>query len=395
MKPIILTFVRYYLPGYKAGGPIRTVANMVARLGDEFDFKIVALDRDLGDKHSYPNAIVNTWMSCGRAFVRYVSPRRFYLHEIMRILHSTAHDVIYLNSFFDPGFTQQVMISRWLGRLGECPVVIAPRGEFSANALKIKFWRKWFFIKLVKLLGLYSNVTWQASSIHEAEDIRRVMFLKNDSIDRIVVCGNVAALPVEASPVNGVGLLDSSDDVLKLCTLSRISPMKNLDYALGVLALVRVRAKFTIYGPIEDNPYWMYCQKLIARLPVNIQVVYEGAVSPDDAVSTLSRHDLFLFPTRGENFGHVIHEAMSAGLVVLISDQTPWRDLEAKEVGWDLPLSSPESFARCIEAVAGWNPERRQRWGVRACDFAARVGSSHDTLEANRSLFLNVMKLNN
>ena len=49
-KTTILSSVGYYLPGYKAGGPIRTLANMVDRLGDEFQFKIVTLDRDFGDR---------------------------------------------------------------------------------------------------------------------------------------------------------------------------------------------------------------------------------------------------------------------------------------------------------------------------------------------------------
>ena len=47
-RPIILSFAGHYLPGYKAGGPIRSIANMVDQLGDEFDFRIVAGDRDLG-----------------------------------------------------------------------------------------------------------------------------------------------------------------------------------------------------------------------------------------------------------------------------------------------------------------------------------------------------------
>jgi len=58
-KLIILTFVGYYLPGYKAGGPIRTVANMVERLGNDFQFKIVTADRDLGDTDNYSSVKID------------------------------------------------------------------------------------------------------------------------------------------------------------------------------------------------------------------------------------------------------------------------------------------------------------------------------------------------
>ena len=34
----ILIFADYYLPGFKAGGPIKTLSNLVDQLGDEFHF---------------------------------------------------------------------------------------------------------------------------------------------------------------------------------------------------------------------------------------------------------------------------------------------------------------------------------------------------------------------
>jgi len=45
-KPTVLAFTACYLPGYKGGGPIRSVANIVDRLGEEFSFRIFTGDRD-------------------------------------------------------------------------------------------------------------------------------------------------------------------------------------------------------------------------------------------------------------------------------------------------------------------------------------------------------------
>ena len=53
-QPIILVFCDYYLPGYKAGGPVRSISQLVGALGKEFSFKVVTRDRDLGDDDSYP-----------------------------------------------------------------------------------------------------------------------------------------------------------------------------------------------------------------------------------------------------------------------------------------------------------------------------------------------------
>ena len=78
--------------------------------------------------------------------------------------------------------------------------------------------------------------------------------------------------------------------------------------------------------------------------------------------------DLFLLPTRGENFGHAIFDALEVGLPVLISDQTPWRELEQIGAGWSLSLADPDRFAAAIDRMAALGPGERiaLRRGARA-----------------------------
>ena len=57
----------------------------------------------------------------------------------------------------------------------------------------------------------------------------------------------------------------------------------------------------------------------------------------------------FFFPTLGENYGHVIYEALDSGCPVLISDQTPWRGLSEVGAGWDLPLDKPDLFRQACK----------------------------------------------
>jgi len=58
-KPRILVVTGHYLPGFKAGGPLRSVANLVNCLRDEFEFLILTSDRDLGDTEAYPGTQYN------------------------------------------------------------------------------------------------------------------------------------------------------------------------------------------------------------------------------------------------------------------------------------------------------------------------------------------------
>ena len=71
-------------------------------------------------------------------------------------------------------------------------------------------------------------------------------------------------------------------------------------------------------------------------------------MKPDEVLDVFSKNDIFLFPTKGENFGHVIYEALSVGCIPIISDQTPWQNLEEKKCGFVCKLSEIESFRRAI-----------------------------------------------
>ena len=93
-----------------------------------------------------------------------------------------------------------------------------------------------------------------------------------------------------------------------------------------------------------------------------------------------------LSSTTQENFGHSIVEAWAHGCPVLISDRTPWRGLEAHNVGWDWPLDESEWQAGLNDALtlnhAEWEAKSRE---ARAY-FSDRVQSA-EAERANLALF--------
>ena len=142
-RKIILVFLRYYLPGSKAGGPIRSISNLVNKFSNDFDFRIVTSDRDMLDGAPYKNIDVDTWNKVGKACVFYASPGSLGVNSIISLIKKTSPDKLYLNSFFDPIFTGRVLFACWLENIDWKSVVIAPRGEFSKGALKFNYKRKW------------------------------------------------------------------------------------------------------------------------------------------------------------------------------------------------------------------------------------------------------------
>lgn len=384
-KVKILIFVGYYLPGYKGGGALRTIVNLVQHLGEEFDFWIVTRDRDLGDMHSYEGIKVDEWHIVDGAHVCYISPKNTTVKKISRLISNTPHDVLYLNSFFDPLLTIKPLLARYFFKATKAAVIVAPRGEFSSGALRFKRLKKIIYIAFTRIFSIYKGVCYQASSIYEARDIATVLRIPNKKITIAI------DLPEKLYSTTTSSLLQSHNNLskegLRVIFLSRISPTKNLDYALNVLKGVSSNVQFDIYGPKEDIDYWTLCLSIIASMPANIAVNYCGSVIPADIKKTFSQYDLFFFPTHGENYGHVIAESIGVGTSVLTSDQTPWRNLDSIGIGWDLPLSNPNAFIDKIEEFAHFSPADRDQRRLMVGEKSLKLLLNQENIEANKMLF--------
>lgn len=379
-KKIIICFVHYYLPGFRSGGPTRTVANFVDHLGDEFDIKIICCDRDLGDNKPFPNVLSNQWNKIGNSQVYYISPNKINLFNIAKILRETEFDAIYLNSFFSYGFAIIPLLAKFLKLVPIFKCIIGPRGEFSKGALSLKTFKKKLFIKFVTYLGLYKNLYWQASSQFELLDIKREF-------------GNVAKkiyVARDLTPSNKFSekyiVLNKINRPLKIIFLSRISPMKNLDFLINVLSKVTEKIEFNIFGPKQDLNYWDKCKIQLKNLPSNIIVNIGDEISHNKVLFTFSQNDLFAFPTKGEALGHIILESLSASTPVLVSDKTSW--LSDKFKGLQaIPLNELEWVSKINEWTKLSNDEillrRKAAFNYAQSSYLSNLKS----IQENKDLF--------
>jgi hypothetical protein len=180
---------------------------MVEQLGDPFVFRIVTCDRDWGDRPALPAVVAGRWSPVGNGEAIYLATEQLCAAGMRRVITSTEHDVLYLNSLFSPRLS---IIPLLLGRVGAIPhrpVVLAPRGELHAGALGGGSWgrllpapaarrlgsprylKKKAYIAVARALGLFRGITWQASNEAEAEEIRHHV----GAGARVVVAPDLAA----------------------------------------------------------------------------------------------------------------------------------------------------------------------------------------------------------
>jgi len=174
---------------------------------------------------------------------------------------------------------------------------------------------------------------------------------------------------------------------LKVVWISRIAPKKNLKYAIEILEETKSDIEFTIYGPAHTEEYWKECKQELRKLPSNVKWEWKGNLDSESVVETLKHYHVFLFPTLGENFGHVIQEALSAGCPCIISDQTPWRDFESQGVGDVFSLENKSAFVNAVEKYAVMKQEEFQNAVEKAHQYAIDVSNSKAKNTGYRTIF--------
>jgi glycosyltransferase involved in cell wall biosynthesis len=377
-RPIVLALVDYYPPAYLAGGPTRSVPRIVDQLSDEFEFRVITRNGDLGAPGPLAGIPSDRWIGGGRGRRLYLSSRRRIMGGLVWSVRRSRHDVIYLNSVFSIEFTLIPLLLRRFRLIRRRGLVMAPRGELDETALSIKGVRKRLYLALVRRFRLLDDVVWHAATRNEADAIGREF----GPTARVLIARDIPIRPGAASSVPA-----KQPGHVRVAFLSRIARIKNLDFAISVMATVRGTVQFDVFGPIEDRQYWAECERIAERLPLNVAMRYQGPVEPDAIAEALARQHLLFLPSRAESFGHAIVESLMAGRPVLISDQTPWHDLEPRHAGWDLPLSSPDRFAHAIERCVDWTQQEFDSWAAGARDFGREIADDPALDSAYRGIF--------
>lgn len=363
-RPKILLFSEFYLPGYKSGGGMRSIVNMVDRLGSKYDFQIVTLNHDGAlDTAPYQNVPIHSWTEVKGTPVYYTQPSSVAGRSILSLLYETKPAAVYTNSLFSAFTRTLVKLRRTNGSVP--PLIIAPCGELNGQALQIKKLKKRAYLAAAKALNLYRDVIWKAST-----ETERLAVLNLDPAADVLVAPDLLAKP---QSVRGFSHSAPSKvpGTAKMAFISRIVPIKNLLWLIQLLRQgIEGSLDLTIYGPLEDKEYWATCEKAIADLPPDIRVAYNGPIPHERIARTLSEYQYFVLPSLSENFGHAIWEALAAGCPVITSDNTPWRDLSQKGIGWDLPLASSQDWQSAINECIGQDQHTYSAMNTRAQEFA-------------------------
>ena len=381
-RPVVLVLMGAHWPGSESTGPNLSLKELCRALAGDFQFRLLARDRPFGA--SQPAVTTGRWIDQGFADARYCAVSRTGAEDLRSILCETPHDLLWLNGFFDREFTLPALVLRRLGRIPCKPTLLSPRGEMAAGALGLKAGRKSAWVAAARRTGLLADTWLHATGPREYRDIAaRFPWSKG-----VIEAPNVRAMIVPQAATSND---HAGNGVCRLAFIGRIARVKNLDYALAALRGVIAKVSFDIYGPVSDPAYWVECRQLIAALPANVSVEHKGEIANGDVPKVLACTDMLFLPTKGENFGHAIFEALACGVPVLVSDQTPWQDLEASCAGWSLPLTEVSGFSAAVDTFAAMTGSSRASLARGARRLAERWHTSSEAIAKSRAMFRAVL----
>jgi glycosyltransferase involved in cell wall biosynthesis len=376
-KKKILVFIDWYIPGFKAGGPIRSVYNIISALKEQYDFYILTSAYDLGDLDPYPNIELNQWTDSEGILIKYLDREHIKNPVIKQNVDEINPDILYINGVFSRYFS---ILPIRIGKAKNIKTVVAPRGMLGDGALEVKKLKKNVFLKYSKLTKMFEDVTWHASTELEANEIKKVFGSKCDL--RISI--NIPSPQILSfSEVSNYKKFDE----VKLVYIGRLSPKKNLHKVINWIQSFSYnkRTVLEIYGD-GNEPEYIESLKNSVKPDSKVEIQFKGAVNPMDLPKIYAESHYFILMTKHENYGHVIAESLSNGCPVIISDKTPWRDLDSKGIGWDISIDKKE-FLATIEKAVNVDPIEYMKLSENAYNYFKTEVYTDQLLNANKSLF--------
>lgn len=371
MTKIFIT-IPWFIPAFRAGGPIQSIANLVKEFHEEVEYNIFCSDTDLNGG-CIENITTGKWVSFNNHTHVWYAGQEKISDILVKQVEAIKPDVLYIIGIFSWHFNIVPLLF--------CKVpkkILSARGMLHPGALSQKNWKKKIYLHLFKLLEYHYKVIFHATDAIEENYIRK--HFGEPAI--IKIAGNFP------NDIGGLPIAKKDPGTLKLISIAIISPMKNILMVLEALSKISLAVQYDIFGPVKDPAYWNECLEKIKLLPANINIIVHKEIKPLMVKEALMDAHVFILPSKSENFGHSIFEALSAGRPVITSNFTPWNDLQESFAGMNITLDNDSKLTEAILFFAAMNEHELLQWHSAAIRYAARAIDMKNIKAQYREMFL-------
>jgi glycosyltransferase involved in cell wall biosynthesis len=252
-----------------------------------------------------------------------------------------ASDLLHVTAVYSWPF---LSAARACGR-SHTPYLLSPRGSFAPAALAWRALKKNLFHRLAGEAALHRAAGFHATTEEEAGHIRSVV-----PEARVETVPNGVDLPEEGR----LACLRADGRDLSVLFLGRLHPHKNPELLLRAWAATaqwfpQVRLIFA--GP-DVAGLGRRIRALSAELGCSERVQLSGPVDGEAKANLLARARVLVLPSKSENFGNVVAEALAYGTPVITTRGTPWAEVVPRGCGWWVDGEEAALGAALTEALS-------------------------------------------
>lgn len=232
----------------------------------------------------------------------------------------SRYDIVHANTIWLWTTHDAVRVAKKHGM----PVVLSLHGMLYPQALQVSRWKKQLVLPLFQRKDLCRADVLHATSMAELKSVRDFGLTQP-----VAVLPNgieIDALPPMRQQVN---------KVRHFGFIGRINRIKNIDTLLGAWAALGDKTsmcKLSIIGS-DDEVYENELRQFVNDKHLG-NVVFAGFLSGERLTRAIRELDYLVLPSKSENFGMVVIEALANGIPVIASTGTPWEELNLHRCGW-------------------------------------------------------------
>ena len=192
------------------------------------------------------------------------------------------------------------------------------------QALQVSAWKKKIVSTVFQRKDLETASCLQATCMAELEHIR-AFGLNNP----------VAVIPNGLVIDDSLEIRKTSNSVRRFAFVGRLNRIKNVDLLLSAWSKLGDKTRnceLLIIGD-GDTAYKKELEEFATANKLN-NVRFLGFIMGKDLQKLVHSIDFQILPSKSENFGMVVPEALIQGVPVIASKGTPWSDLETFDCGW-------------------------------------------------------------
>lgn len=319
----LLHYTGVYAPAWKWGGPPRSNANLAEGLA-ALGHKVTVFTTNAGletdaaiptDRPVQRNGAEVHYFPSFFNFMGLQSP------DLEKAVRSRVRefDLIHITGVWQPTSLAACRAAEAAG----VPYVVSPRGALSPYSFGQKPWKKWLYWRLRERRNCDRATFIHFTATQEKKECDRLNLRAKP-----VVIPNAIDLsawyrdePAGAAWRRILAAEGVHPDTKILLYVGRLHHKKGLDLLPEALAQIELRAWHLVLVGDDEDGTRERLRTAFQALKLQERVTFQPATNADGLRAAYSGADLFLLPSRHENFGNVAVEAMACGCPALLSDQ--------------------------------------------------------------------------